>query len=434
MRGSALSKRKNFFSYINYMKDVESMEASLTDQEGRSILEDKKIEKELVQFYKDVYDAALFENATTIQEEENIPKINDIEKELLIQELTMDEMLMVIKETKTANKSAGLSNIPPEFIKWASYEMKEYIFDWICHMWREEITPVESGKSTITMLHKKGDKSKIKNYRTLSVGCNVCKVFLKLIEKRMSKAVENCGLLGELQNGFRKGRSCHDNILVLDTIIELAKAKNKPLFAAFLDITKAYDRVDREILWAKLQAMNMPEKLINIIKDVYKCPVGKMNFQGITTEWLDMPIGLKQGCVLSPLLFALYLADLVKEVEKYGRGPKLNETIVPMILFADDIIVMGSREQVLFNLELIAKFAEKNAIEFSGPKSMVVPFTCKTDKERLWPMGAITRKDGRKEQIYIKEVDQAKYLGITFSKISQYIVNSWKCRWEKRRK
>ena len=164
MRGSALSKRKNFFSYINYMKDVETMEASLTDQEGKSILEDKRIEKELTQFYKEVYDAATFDNATKVQNEEDMPKIDDIEKENLVHSLTMDEMLMVIKETKAGNKSAGLSNIPPEFIKWASYEMKEYIFDWICQMWREEVTPVESGKSTITMLHKKGDKSKIKNY------------------------------------------------------------------------------------------------------------------------------------------------------------------------------------------------------------------------------------------------------------------------------
>ena len=116
-------------------------------------------------------------------------------------------------------------------------------------MFRRESTLGNIGVGKITLLHKKGSKSDLKNYRTIAVGCTLWKVYLKVLERRLREMTEMYGIMCELQNGFRAGRRCQDNLLVLDHVIATAKANKKvKLNAGFLDITKAYDRVRREIL------------------------------------------------------------------------------------------------------------------------------------------------------------------------------------------
>ena len=294
-------------------------------------------------------------------------------------------------------------------------------------MWEQEITPENIGRSVITFLHKKGATSSFKNYRTLSVGCNLCKVYLKFLENRLRLMTERCGLLGECQNGFRKGRRCQDNLLIMDTLIALAKSSGKEMYVAMLDITKAYDRVCRETLWAKFRMMNMPEKYVRIFTECYKKPMGFVRFQGMETDWIGMPIGLKQGCVLSPLLFALFLADLLLNVQALGHGPQLGPTTdeegnerdlavsVALIGFADDLLGCGTLDQVQITLGMIGDYAAKNGLEFSPEKSVIIPFRRTYNKKKqkhVWTMGSLREKDGTDTPIILKEVDESKYLGV----------------------
>ena len=120
----------------------------------------------------------------------------------------------------------------------------------------------------------------------------------------------------EEQNGFRKGRSTVDHLSTLTSIIETCKLKKLSTFAAFIDFRKAYDKTNRSILFNKLENLGLSRKMLRTLLSIYsrvQCCV-KLNIS--YTDWFDVNAGLKQGCKLSPLLFNLFINDVVEELKK----------------------------------------------------------------------------------------------------------------------
>ncbi len=153
--------------------------------------------------------------------------------------------------------------------------------------------------------------------------------------------MENSDILGEIQNGFRKGRRATDSLLVLETLIRKTKREKKKIFVALLDIMKAYDRVDRGILWEIMEQMGVHKKLLDNIKSSYKNPSTTLQFQDITSDTLMLKLGLKQGCVMSPILFAIYIAELGRRLQDSSLGVKLDDTSIPGMFFADDMMLQS---------------------------------------------------------------------------------------------
>ena len=112
-------------------------------------------------------------------------------------------------------------------------------------------------RGRITLVHKRGLRELLGNYRPITVLISLCGLYSKVLNARLTCVVEEHKLLGEVQNGFRKERGGSDNSFILDTIIWKAKATRSKLFLSFLDISKAYDSVNREILWRKLSSIGI---------------------------------------------------------------------------------------------------------------------------------------------------------------------------------
>ena len=124
--------------------------------------------------------------------------------------------------------------------------------------------------------------------------------------------------------------------------MNIAKRLNKKLFLGFIDLRKAYDRVNRRKLWEKLRGIGVHEDVITIIQQLYKGHKRKVFTVGGRTEWMVCEIGVKQGCVLSPILFALFINDVLEEIQKVG-GWSIAEDSLGGLLFADDRV---SEEQL----------------------------------------------------------------------------------------
>ena len=123
----------------------------------------------------------------------------------------------------------------------------------------------------------------------------------------MNIKLDDSDVLHDEQNGFRKERSTIDHLSSLTTIIETRKLKKISTFVAFVDFKKAYDWINRNLLFKKLESIGLSTKMLNAIFSLYNKVQSCVRINGNLTEWFDVNCGLKQGCILSPILFDIYI-------------------------------------------------------------------------------------------------------------------------------
>ena len=162
----------------------------------------------------------------------------------------------------------------------------------------------------------------------------------------------NNGLCDE-QGGFRSGRYTGDHISSLGYIIETHHKKKQDTYAAFIDFSKAYDRINRSLLWHKLSMLGVSNKMLTSLKSLYQNVQCTVRINGICSEWFQVETGLKQGCILSPLLFNGFVNDLVEELNALECGIKFNDlSMLSVLLHADDIVILSDddiRLQTMLN-------------------------------------------------------------------------------------
>ena len=165
---------------------------------------------------------------------------------------------------KTA-KASGPDNIPPEALR-ANPDLTANILHKIySDIWKNEVMPQDWNIGNLIKLPKKGNLKEYKNYRGIALLLVVAKVLNMILLTRLSKAVDE--KLREQHAGFRKDRSCTDQIAALRIIMEQSLEWNTSLFLNFVDFKKAFDSLDREVLWNLMALYGIPQKFINIIRN-----------------------------------------------------------------------------------------------------------------------------------------------------------------------
>ena len=169
--------------------------------------------------------------------------------------------------------------------------------------------PQDWQNGLIVPLFKDGDREVATNYRGITLLSIVGKLFASIIERRLSKWCETNRIFEQEQVGFRPGSTTVHQIFTFAEITRKRKNKHQPTYCCFLDIRKAYDTVWREGLWKKLEAIGVNEKLVKVIKNTYANVRSRVIVNDKLSDWFDIGIGLRQGCVLSPLLFLVFIND-----------------------------------------------------------------------------------------------------------------------------
>lgn len=156
-------------------------------------------------------------------------------------------------------------------------------------------------------------------------------------------------LMLEEQSGFRKGRSCADNTFVIKQIIEKHRESNKETHMAFIDLEKAFDRVDRHVLWNIMRDRGYPQQLIQTVQSLYYRTRIAVKNEDKISETILTDQGVRQGCSLSPTLFNIYIDDLIRKWKKVvDPGLKISQgKYLNALLYADDVIIIQNAENKL---------------------------------------------------------------------------------------
>ena len=208
--------------------------------------------------------------------------------------------------------------------------------------------PRKWNESIITLIHKKGSKHDPNNYRGIFLTSNLGKLFKRVIYNRLLKFVNENDLICENQIGFKEQARTSDHNFTLKSLIDNAKANKRKVFASFIDLRKALDTLWREGLLYKLIMSGIPAKLFQIIKSMYDVTCCRIKFLNGISEEFPSTCCIKQGDALSPLLFNLFLNDLVETLSTAECDPiVIDDLTVNSLLYADDIILLSNSEDGL---------------------------------------------------------------------------------------
>ena len=191
--------------------------------------------------------------------------------------------------------------------------LRRRLLDIVVCSWRMGEVPLQWKYTIIMVLHKKKDWTECGNYRDILLVAHACKILLKIIARRFSDCCERVGILPEEQSGFRTNRSSTDLMFVIRRLQELARKKRIPLYVCFIGLTKAYDCIDRTLLWTVVARFSVPQNVISVIRQFHDGMQACVRIDGrVCSGWFAVEQGLRQACVLAPLLFNIFFAVVVK--------------------------------------------------------------------------------------------------------------------------
>ena len=183
-------------------------------------------------------------------------------------EPTENELIGALRSIANA-KAVGPDELPVELLKLGINHdpivLREF-HRMIKRVWHQREVPQRWRDAVIKVLHKKKDRTECGNYRGISLAAHPGKVLLKIVATRLSAYCEARNLLSEEQCGFRPHPSTTDMIFAVRRLQELRRKARVPLFLCFIDLQKAYDSVDRTLLWQVLVRFGTPPQMIEVIR------------------------------------------------------------------------------------------------------------------------------------------------------------------------
>ena len=316
-------------------------------------------------------------------------------------EISLEEVKRAIKHLRN-NKSPGKDGIPSEIWKGGGDILEERLHRLMKIIWTEENIPVSWREGIIIPIHKKDDKLECANYRGISLLSTAYKVFTKILYNRMEVYMEH--IVGEYQCGFRRGRSTTDQVFIIRQLIEKYWEYDREQLHLFIDFKQAYDRVNRTSLWKIMEELGIPHKYIRLTRACYENTNSVVRCGSKTTSPFQIGDGLKQGCILSPLLFNLAMEKVIRDsMNGRDEGIKLEDINVKLLAYADDVDIMIENQTEMKNLATLFKeAAERIGLKINESKTKVM----KISREPILP-----------ERVEIAGMDigraeEFKYLGV----------------------
>lgn len=265
----------------------------------------------------------------------------DINLDEQIHKITKTEIKGALKESKN-KKAAGPGDIPIELMKNAPDILIDLLEELFNRCIQGEQIPDDWNLGYISSIHKKGDKKLCQNYRGITVVNAMGRLYGRILKKRIEGNIQEI----EEQSGFRTGRSCMDNVFVLQQIMEKRKAHNLTTHLIFIDLEKAYDTVPLKKLFQILKKTGLNNTYIRAIWNLYKDATSVIKMGAIRSEPFSINKGLKQGCSLSPTLFKIYIQEALSEWRNKiaNMGLYLDDKCLTSLFFADDQVIIACDE------------------------------------------------------------------------------------------
>jgi Reverse transcriptase (RNA-dependent DNA polymerase) len=394
---------KKFWSYVNSKIKVKDKIGTLTmcgeDGHQREAVTDRDKAEALNRFFVSVFTK---EPAGTFEEMRCGKQILCPMTELEISTEDIKKKL----EKLNKSKSPGPDAIHPRIL----YELKNELIYPLFKIFNLSLTtgelPMDWKRADITAIYKKGKKSDVSNYRPISLTCIVCKIMESIVRDKIMKYFIENGLFTEKQFGFLRGRSTVTQLLqILDHWTELLENGGR-VDVVYTDLEKAFDKVPHQRLLSKLKNYGIHNDALNWIRGFLTDRKQRVVLNGASSGWEDVLSGVPQGSVLGPLLFIVYINDLV---DACGDDAYI-------YLFADDakiykhVVRVEDTFALQHTLDKFIDWTDKWLVKVNVNKCKAVVFCNRYNSTEN------TAVNYRMRQTPLESVENIKDLGVIFDK------------------
>ena len=252
-----------------------------------------------------------------------------------------DEIVKIISKFNE-NKSPGHDDIGNMIVKKVALEISkplEIIFN--CSL-KTGVVPEQLKIAKVIPIYKKDDPEVFSNYRPVSVLPCFSKILERIMFNRCMNYIDKNNILNEKQFGFRSNHSTYMAIVELVDKVTSAVERNENTLGIFLDLSKAFDTIDHDILLYKLEYYGFRGIVLDWFKSYLKDRKQFVRYLSYDSEYKNIKCGVPQGSILGPLLFILYVNDITKTT-----------SLFEIILFADDTTLLYSHPDIATKMNLI---------------------------------------------------------------------------------
>ena len=317
--------------------------------------------------------------------------------------ITEEEVKEAINRLKNG-KAAGHDNVKAEMIKTLGESGIKILTAILNKAWNLGSIPTDWEVGIIILIFKKGNARDCKNYRGITLLSIASKVYERVIESKLLKKTDKQML--DSQSGFRKGYSTQDHIFSIKEITHKLLEQKQEAYIAFLDLEKAFDCISRKKIWCLLRERNVGKKITNAIESMYKVNQNYVRIHGMQSQEFNSEQGLRQGSVLSPILFNIVMDQVMKESRERSKKLFIGYTNMQRVgisecAFADDLAIFANSQKALQqNLDIWNSVLKSKNMKTNTEKSKVM----------------VIAHDDLSTQVHIdghtvEQVNEFKYLG-----------------------
>ena len=261
-----------------------------------------------------------------------------------------------------------------------------------------------SGQIRPVIKNKSLGKTESANYRPVMNSSN----FLKLFDCCINPFLQNHLVLNNRQFGFRKNTGCPDVLAILkETILKYIAGKSR-VYCAMIDISKAFDKIDYDILISKILKTSLPKQIVYMLEFMFKNTYVNTSINKVASEPWRVENGTRQGGINSPILFSFYINDTINAISNMNVGCSLGGIRTNIICYADDVCLLAPTAVALQKLIDVASVQLENIrLDVNVSKCACMVFS-KRNSYKATPRIMLNNQ-------IIDRVSEFKYLGVIIS-------------------
>jgi len=316
------------------------------------------------------------------------------------------ESLSYLLSKMKNGKAPGLDDLSCEHLKYSH----PIIVTVLCKLFNIFIlngcVPTDFGKSYMVPIAKSNAHNRsltVEDFR----GISISPVISKLFEHAVLDRFAHLFITSDNQLGFKKNLSCMHAIYTVRSVVNYYTQNGSTVNVCSLDLSKAFDKMNHYALLNKLMDRKFPNEILNILQQWFSVSFTCVKWMGYVSHFFSLSAGVRQGGVLSPFLFAIFVDSLVDKVRATGVGCYFKSACVSVLLYADDILLISpsvTALQILLNA--CAEELSQLDMRVNVNKSLCIRFGRRYNVDCACPLLSNDEP--------LKWVNQCRYLGVYF--------------------